>query len=282
MKISFVIPVYNAAEYLNKCVDSIFQSELEDGQYEIILVDDGSTDDSAEVAEKICKLHNCVSLYIQKNQGSSVARNNGIEHVTGDYIWFVDSDDYLDSSQLKKIYDDIDNHQTLDIYAIQLKIIDDNVTKLECVQPSVKHNSILEGRDAVLSGYQPSSVCALICSLPLIKENKLSFYVGISHQDVEFTMRAMSLARSVYFSDYCPYIYVKHSGSVSRAQNAERLYFYMIGDLYVSLSYKKFANSLKDEELKNYIVKWSNSIILNLLLYTLKRNNNPIINQAFI
>jgi hypothetical protein len=94
-------------------------------------------------------------------------------------------------------------------------------------------------------------------------------------------MRAMSLARSVYFSDYCPYIYVKHSGSVSRAQNAERLYFYMIGDLYVSLSYKKFANSLKDEELKNYIVKWSNSIILNLL-YTLKRNNNPIINQAFI
>jgi glycosyltransferase involved in cell wall biosynthesis len=102
MKISFIIPVYNAAEYLNKCVDSIFQSDLEDGQYEIILVDDGSTDNSVEVSQQICAAHSQVSLYTQKNQGSSVARNAGIVYATGDYVWFVDSDDYLDSSQLKE------------------------------------------------------------------------------------------------------------------------------------------------------------------------------------
>jgi glycosyltransferase involved in cell wall biosynthesis len=280
MKISFIIPVYNAAEYLNKCVDSIFQSDLEDGQYEIILVDDGSTDNSVAVAQQICAAYSQVSWYTQKNQGSSVARNAGIGHAAGDYVWFVDSDDYLDSSQLKGIYNDINVHQGLDLYAIQLQIIDGETIRKECSQPSLKHNAILKGRDAVLRGYQPSSACALICRLEWLKNNTLKFYPGISHQDVEFTMRAMALAKTVYFSKYTPYLYFKHSGSVSRAQNAEKLYFYMIGDMYVALSYKKFAESLSDSVLKSYIAKWSNSILVNLLL-SLKRASNPLIDRNF-
>jgi glycosyltransferase involved in cell wall biosynthesis len=281
MKISFVIPVYNAAKYLNKCVDSIFQSDLEDGQYEIILVDDGSTDNSVEVSQQICAAHSQVSLYTQKNQGSSVARNTGIDHATGDYIWFIDSDDFLDSSLLKNIYNDINAHQQLDIYAVQLKIIDGYNTQKECVQPLLAHNIIMKGRDAVLNGYQPSSACALICRREWLKNNNLKFYPGISHQDVEFTMRAVSLAGNVYFSVYTPYFYIKHNGSVSRAQNAKKFYFYMIGDMYVSLSFKQFAVSLTDPALKTYIVKWSNSIILNMLL-SLRWNNNPLIDQMFI
>jgi hypothetical protein len=120
----------------------------------------------------------------------------------------------------------------------------------------------------------------LICRREWLKNNNLKFYPGISHQDVEFTMRAVSLADNVYFSEYTPYLYIKHSGSVSRAQNAEKLYFYMIGDMYVSLSYKKFAEDLSDASLKSYILKWSNSILVNLLL-SLKRAQNPLIDKSF-
>ena len=280
MKISFVIPVYNAAAYLNKCVESIFESKISEEKYEIILVDDGSTDNSIQVAKAISQDHKNVSLFIQKNQGSSVARNNGIEKAQGDYIWFIDSDDYLDTELLIPILNCIETNQ-VDIFAIQLKIIDGNKTRLECIQSGVVHNSILTGRDAVLSGYLPSSACALICRTDWLKANDLRFYPGISHQDVEFSMRAMALANNVYFSNFTPYIYIKHSGSVSMAKNADKLYFYMIGDMYVALSYKKFAETLLDKELKKHIVKWSNSIILNLL-FSLKRKNNPMMDTVFV
>jgi hypothetical protein len=88
----------------------------------------------------------------------------------------VDSDDYLDSSQLKGIYNDINVHQELDIYAIQLQIIDGETIRKECSQPSLEHNTIMKGRDAVLRGYQPSSACALICRLEWLKNNNLKFY----------------------------------------------------------------------------------------------------------
>jgi glycosyltransferase involved in cell wall biosynthesis len=280
MHLSFVIPVYNAAPYLEKCVESIFQSELSDDEIEIIFVDDGSTDNSVEVAQQLCEKHTQVSLYTQKNQGSSVARNTGMQYVTGDYIWFVDSDDYIDSAELKEIYDKINENKDLDIFAVQIKIEDGENSRSECTQSALPHNVVLSGRDSVLQGYQPSSACALICRADFLRENNLSFYVGISHQDVEFSMRAMSLAKNVIFSDLQPYIYIKHSGSVSRAKTAEKLYFYMIGDLYVALSYKKFVESLEDKKLINHILCWSNSILCNLLM-SLKRAENPIIDKTF-
>lgn len=280
MKISFVIPVYNAAPYLQDCVDSIFYSKLTDEEVEVIMVDDGSKDNSVAIARSICCNHNNAILIEQPNQGSSVARNTGIEKATGDYIWFIDSDDYLESSLLGRIKNDIIENNFPDIFAIQLKLIDGKTTRIECSQQKVKHNVILKGRDAILSGYQPSSVCALICKRDFIKKHQLRFYVGISHQDVEFSMRAVALAKNIYFSDYQAYIYIKHSGSVSKPKTVEKQYFYIIGDMYVALSHQKFIETLEDKELQDYILRWSNNILFNLIL-SIKRSNNPLIDKNF-
>ena len=280
MKISFVIPVYNAELYLNKCIKSIYNSELPDTELEIIMIDDGSTDNSVEVAKQICQQYKNTMLLEQENQGSSVARNAGIEKATGDYIWFIDSDDYLDSSLLGRIKNDIIENNFPDIFAIQLKLIDGKTTCIECSQQKVKHNVILKGRNAILSGYQPSSACALICKRDLIKKHQLRFYVGISHQDVEFSMRAVALAKNIYFSDYQAYIYIKHSGSVSKPKTVEKQYFYTIGDMYVALSHQKFIETLEDKELQDYILRWSNNILFNLVL-SIKCSNNPLIDKNF-
>ena len=280
MKISFVIPVYNAELYLNKCIKSIYNSELPDTELEIIMIDDGSTDNSVEVAKQICQQYKNTMLLEQENQGSSVARNAGIEKATGDYIWFIDSDNYLDSSLLGRIKNDIIENNFPDIFAIQLKLIDGKKTCIECSQQKVKHNVILKGRNAILSGYQPSSACALICKRDFIKKHQLRFYVGISHQDVEFSMRAVALAKNIYFSDYQAYIYIKHSGSVSKPKTVEKQYFYTIGDMYVALSHQKFIETLEDKELQDYILRWSNNILFNLVL-SIKCSNNPLIDKNF-
>lgn len=280
MKISFVIPVYNAELYLNKCIKSIYNSELPDKELEIIMIDDGSTDNSVEVAKQICQQYKNTILLEQENQGSSVARNAGIEKATGDYIWFIDSDDYLDSSLLGRIKNDIIENNFPDIFAIQLKLIDGKTTRIECSQQKIKHNVILKGRDAILNGYQPSSVCAIICKKDFIKKHQLRFYVGISHQDVEFSMRAVALAKNIYFSDYQAYIYIKHSGSVSKPKTVEKQYFYTIGDMYVALSHQKFIETLEDKELQDYILRWSNNILFNLVL-SIKRSKNPLIDKNF-
>lgn len=283
MTISFIIPIYNSELYLHKCIESIYNSSLSENDIEVFLVDDSSTDDSVKVAKKLSLQYKNITVIEQNNQnnyGASVARNIGQEKAKGDYIWFIDSDDYLDSALVGKIKEDIIKNNYPDIFAIQLKLIDGKIMRIECSQPNVKHNVILKGRDAILSGYQPSSVCAIICKRNLLDNNNLKFYEGISHEDVEFSMRAVALAQSVYFSDYQAYIYKMHTGSVSKSRTVERQYFYIIGDMYVALSLQKFAKTLDDIELQNHILKWSNNILLNLSL-SVKRSNNPLMDNNF-
>ena len=283
MTISFIIPIFNSELYLKKCVESIFNSSLSEVDIEVFLVDDSSTDDSVKVAKELSQQYNSIAVIEQNNQsnrGASVARNLGLKEATGDYIWFMDSDDYLDSTLVGQIIGDIKKYNCPDIFAIQLKLIDGKITRIECSQPNVKHNIVLKGRDAILSGYQPSSVCAIICKREFLDNNKLRFYEGISHEDVEFSMRAVALAHSVYFSDYLAYIYTMHAGSVSKSRTAERQYFYIIGDMYVALSLQKFAKTIDDVELQNHILRWSNNILLNLSL-SVKRSNNPLMDKNF-
>ncbi|MDY4218226.1 MAG: glycosyltransferase [Prevotella sp.] len=278
-KISFIIPLYNAEKYITKCLDSIISANLND-DYEIIVVDDNSTDKGAEIVKKYCQKDNTIQYIFQQNQGSSVARNTGIERATGDYIWFVDSDDYLDSALLRNIKDDIIKNNYPDVFAIQLKLIENGNTRIECVQHKVKHNIILKGRDAVLNGYQPSSACATICRRTFLNKNKIRFYIGISHQDVEFTMRTIALAETTYFSDYKAYFYIKHHGSVSQPKTTEKQFFYTIGDLYVALSFQKFAKELEDYILADYILRWSNNMLVNLTL-SLKQKKNALFTNEF-
>lgn len=95
MRLSFVIPVYNASLYLMRCLESI--APILTQGHEAIIVDDGSTDVTPNILKEFSKSYTSVHVITQDNQGQSVARNVGIQHATGDYIWFLDADDYLDN-----------------------------------------------------------------------------------------------------------------------------------------------------------------------------------------
>jgi glycosyltransferase involved in cell wall biosynthesis len=111
MKISVIVPVYNSERYIKKCIESIINQTYKD--IEIIIVNDGSTDGSLNIIQKYQELDNRIKLINQSNSGVSVARNNGIENATGDYIMFVDSDDYIDSTMVDKCVQSIKNTDLL-------------------------------------------------------------------------------------------------------------------------------------------------------------------------
>lgn len=119
-RISVVVPVYNVEQYLEKCVNSIINQTYRN--LEIILVDDGATDTSGRLCDELAKIDSRIKVYHKENGGLSDARNYGVERATGDYIGFVDSDDFIDSEMYEKLYIAI-KKEDVDVAECNLKII---------------------------------------------------------------------------------------------------------------------------------------------------------------
>ena len=95
MKLSIIIPVYNVEKHISRCLDSLINQDIDKSEYEVIIISDGSKDNSIPIAERYCKLHVNFSIYHQENQGVGAARNKGLSLAKGDYIYFLDPDDYI-------------------------------------------------------------------------------------------------------------------------------------------------------------------------------------------
>ena len=267
--------MYNAEKYIGICLDSILDSNLLKEEYEIVIVNDGSQDKSPEIAQDYALRYSNVIYLTQENQGQSTARNYGIKTCQGEYIWCVDADDKVISEQLPKIIEALDEYKNLDILAIQLQ----NVTEegqyldVECSQPTLEHNKLLSGVEAVLSGYNPSSICALITKKQLFIDNNIFFVKGIRHQDVELTYRLMPCAMKVVFSDIIPYLYIYHPNSTSKSMVPEKKIKYIKDDIYIINSFRRLALSFKDINPQLYSVIFNRSQnVLFGLVYSLYKN----------
>ena len=275
LKLSIIIPMYNAEKYIEECLDSILNSNLPKKMYELVIVNDGSKDKSPEIAQNYAAKYSNVTYLTQENQGQSTARNYGIKTCKGEYVWCVDADDKVISEQLPKIIEALDEYKNLDILAIQLQ----NVTEegqyldVECSQPMLEHNKVLSGVEAVLSGYNPSSICALITKKQLFIDNNIFFVKGITHQDVELTYRLMPCAMKVVFSDIIPYLYIYHPNSTSKSMVPEKKIKYIKDDIYIINSFRRLALSFKDINPQLYSVIFNRSQnVLFGLVYSLYKN----------
>lgn len=275
--------MYNAEKYIGICLDSILDSNLLKEEYEIVIVNDGSQDKSSEIAQDYASRYSNVAYLTQENQGQSTARNYGIKSCQGEYVWCVDADDKLISAQLPKLIDALDEYENLDILAVQLQ----NVTEegkyldIECTQPLVEHNRIISGIEAVISGYIPSSICALIVRRELFVENDIFFVKGITHQDVELTYRLMPHAKFVMFSNLIPYLYIYHPNSTSKSLVPEKKIKYIKDDIYIIKSFQKLALSYKQDNLLLYKVIYNQSQnVLFSLVYSLYKNKKTWCNMG--
>lgn len=121
--VSIIVPVYNVEKYLRRCIDSIINQTYRN--IEIIIIDDGSTDNSGKICDEYAKRDNRIKIIHQQNKGVSSTRNNGIEHANGKYITFVDSDDFIERKMIETIYNKI-ICENADIVICGVKSIDEN------------------------------------------------------------------------------------------------------------------------------------------------------------
>lgn len=215
MKLTIIIPVYNIKEYIERCVLSL--GNISDTQIEILMIDDGSTDGSDIVCDKLSQTNKSVKVIHQKNMGLSEARNTGIKNASGDYIFFVDGDDYLSGGAIGYILNAINTYS--DIYIIDHANIYEGIKK-EIVEKKFKPNvSVMSGSE-VLAMNGAISAWSSICKRTFLYDNNLYFTPNLIHEDFEFSIRLYSLAKSVEHLAVPVYNYVcDRTGSIMNSKN---------------------------------------------------------------
>ncbi len=209
LKISVIIPIYNTESYLHKCINSVIIQGYKN--LEIILVNDGSTDNSPVICEEFSVLDARVKVIHKTNSGLSDARNAGIKVAQGEYLMFLDSDDYWESERsLETIVNHLD--QVNDVVVFGAKSL---YQKRGVIVPDryVYNNSINHiGRKDILTylvgkGLFIGSACTKAIKSSFLKHNNLYFKPGIRSEDIEWSIRLMNCMPHYYFSNEQFYIY---------------------------------------------------------------------------
>jgi glycosyltransferase involved in cell wall biosynthesis len=219
VKISVIIPVYNAEAYLTNCVGSLLRQTL--AECEFIFVNDGSTDGSREIIESFQKKDSRIKSITQENQGVSVARNNGVASATGEYLGFVDADDFVEKDMFYKLYQ-FAKENASDI-VISNFFAEQGRSKM-LVQfdfPVNRRYNKAEIRAFIFPYFIQkdllNSACNKIFRTELIVKNGISFPEGMAlGEDAIFNMRAFNRSESAYYTDYAGYHYREVSGSATR------------------------------------------------------------------
>ena len=254
--LSIVIPAYNAEKYLDKCLDSCCRQDISSGKYEIILVNDGSTDSTGEIAAKWAAEYSNIKVISQDNKGLSMARNAGIDAATGKYVILLDSDDYIAENCLDSLVKrcTTDNLDMLRICAAN--ILNDSPVR----RFSYQDTGISEGRQLLKGKLQ---VCApfAIYRKGFLDACQLRFHPGIYHEDNEFTPRAYYAAQRVASTAEIIYFVRQTPQSITRTPNPKRGYDLLkVIDMLCG-----FAAEKVEEEYRPYIYKQASDCINSCL-----------------
>lgn len=271
MILSIIVPIYNVERFLEECVSSLEKQNIPEDEYEIILVDDGSIDRSYDIAVKLTDKRKNIIVYRQKNQGQAVARNFGIDKATGKYIMFVDSDDYLVENTIDNLVKMAEKNDTdLCVFSLIKQQADGNMEVLPPRHQIIDH--VLTGEQALLSGYDATSACAIIYKRDFIESGHFRFRSGFAHEDVEFSCSITPYAKRMIFSNIHSYVYRWNENSTDRSRNIDRVKHGIISDLYIAASLKDSINNPSfSKELKNLYYKKSNSIVVSLFLNLIRK-----------
>ncbi|UII76124.1 glycosyltransferase [Flagellimonas sp. HMM57] len=192
MKISIIIPAYNLERYIYNCLKSVLDQDLDVKEYEVLIINDGSTDKTGEIVREIISHNKHLLLFERKNQGVSSARNLGIEKAKGKYILFVDGDDWLEKNTLGSIYEKMSSNN-LEIGKFGYHKVDDQGIVLESSELENDEKSI-RGIDFLLSKKTSDFFPWLYCvSAKLLKASQIRFNTELSFcEDKEFMVRLFS------------------------------------------------------------------------------------------
>lgn len=245
MKLSIIVPVYNVEKYVRQCIESIISQTFND--YELIIVDDGSTDSSGE----ICDTYNGVKkirVFHKENGGLSSARNYGIKMSTGQYLMFVDGDDYLfENTALSRVMEAIDSEHC-DV--VQYKIVQYfEKAKKYVHQSDIKdydeHGLFNKLKKMNADGNFSISACDKIVKKDILVTNNILFDEGLLSEDIDWSLRLYQHVKNIVISNNDVYAYrQQRKGSITSGNNMERS-----NSLFTIIKYW-YCHEYPDEKMK--------------------------------
>lgn len=260
MKYSIIVPVYNVEKYIEQCLNSIIKQTYDN--YEVIIVNDGSPDNSMDIIKKFVKKDKRFKVFTKENGGLSDARNYGVKQSSGDAIIFVDGDDYIDKDLLLEIDKEFQVSRDIDVVRFQLRLVDDNGNVLE--QPSYKVFSNISSKDAyriLLKDIYVDVACGYAYRKDFFIQNGFEYAKGKIHEDLGLTHLILIKSNNISSINYVGYNYVQREGSImtstSRKQNLRKVYDTLFHfDNYMAILKKDTSIIEGNKELlTNYLIR---------------------------
>lgn len=268
--ISVVVPVYNVKEYLKRCITSIINQTYKN--LEIILIDDGSTDQSGIICDDFSLQDKRIKVIHKLNEGLGLTRNKGIKESHGDYICFIDSDDYIDEKYIETIYSDLKKQEADVCYCGHTKDIEGKYEKRKnplageaFLEQDIKNIVIPRmcgckfGNDNI-----EMSSCMAIYSTKLIRKYSLKFpserqYIS---EDLIFNINYLTKCNKICISDCVGYFYVTVNSSLTRKYNPDRLYKQIVmTQKIVELTKEIGIFTLCESRIYNNFMTWVRAIL---------------------
>lgn len=253
--LSVIVPVYNVEKYLKRCLESILVQSWND--YEIILVDDGSTDSSAQICDLYAEKYEMIRVIHKENKGLSDTRNRGIEEASGEYVYFPDSDDWLEPNTFSELSDVIEE-LTYDIISFNREFVTSEEDKLISAKSRIQK---LSGKQALLEMLKQSDVTGFandkIYRKKLFLDNDIEFPVGKYYEDLGTNYKLFLKATKVYVTNQKYYHYlITNPDSITQSWNEQKLQdmFGFYREIYYSPLVREKFEELEIEILQAFYI----------------------------
>lgn len=267
-KISVIIPIYNSEKYLERCLDSIVNQTYKN--LEIILLNDGSTDKSEEICKRYSDKDERIIYISKKNTGVSSTRNLGLEHVTGDYISFIDSDDFVELNMYEDLIELLEKNPKVDTILTDLTVVWNN----EFIKSTKENKTFLLTRDEVFNnitkgykfqGYSPTK----LYNSKIVLDNNIKFDEKIYMvEDLLFFVEYLNYTKYILYTNQSYYYYIKHGDNVTLNYSPKRLTIIDAYDKIINLIPKT-----TDININNYFEQYFDQVFG--LFMRLKEINAP-------
>ena len=256
MKLSIIVPVYNVEKYIRTCMESIFRQGLDEDDFEVIIVNDGTPDKSIEVIEDIIAAHQNIHVINQENQGLSVARNNGLQMAIGEYIQFLDSDDLLIDNSLPYLLDKAISSKVDLVVADFISMDDNKIIQFKNKTFKQRDGKIQKkkGEDLILHDLNPHHcyVWRTLYKREFLNSSKLRFFPNIHYEDVLFTHQCYLKANLCLRVEWAFIIYRRGHESITSSFNMKKAsdYCIVISNLW-KLSHEKDCEEPVSQKVRN-------------------------------
>jgi len=225
---SIIIPVFNTSKYLEQCIDSIIYQSVND--FEIILVNDGSTDNSGVICNYYSQKYSFIKVIHKENGGLSDARNTGLLYAEGDYILFIDSDDYIFRDSIAEIKKTLNEKPDVDVIFLNAYKVYDNGKKIPLGDNYDKKRIYNKSHENVLEHIAnlpkfPGSACTKLVKRSLIENNNLYFEKNLLAEDIDWTVKLLLSAKTFNYCEANYYFYRQgRKGSITNTKNDNLFY----------------------------------------------------------